>query len=174
MSENDYSKSIGLSVEIILNNGIKINGNIFTYVKENNLLVIVNNENKNSDLTSYYINISQISKISLSKEQKVIDTNKLMMINLNRILDNEKRNISKDMLIKKAETEPNFERGLNIYEALSKLYKCSYDGKKIMLDDIGCYIEAPFRLNNLHCDDEDNKERLTSIIAGVIKNFHKK
>ena len=104
MSENDYSKSIGLSVEIILNNGFKINGNIFTYVKENNLLVIVNNENKNSDLTSYYINISQISKISLSKEQKVIDTNKLMIINLNRILDNEKRNISKDMLIKKAET----------------------------------------------------------------------
>ena len=95
MSENDYSKSIGLSVEIILNNGFKINGNIFTYVKENNLLVIVNNENKNSDLTSYYINISQISKISLSKEQKVIDTNKLMIINLNRILDNEKKHFKR-------------------------------------------------------------------------------
>ena len=174
MSENDYSKSIGLTVEVILNNGIKIYGNIFTYVKKINLLVIVNKENENSDLTSYYINISQIANITLCKEQKVIDSNELMTINLNKILDNEKRNISKDMLIKKAETEPNFERGLNVYEALSKLYKCTYDGKKIVLDDIDCYIEAPFRLNNLHCDDEDNKERLSSIIAGVIKNSSKK
>ena len=174
MSENDYSKSIGLTVEIILINGIKIYGNIFTYVKKINLLIIVNKENENSDLTSYYINISQIAKIILCKEQKVIDSNKLMTINLNKVLDNEKRNISKDMLIKKAETEPNFERGLNVYEALSKLYKCTYDGKKIVLDDIDCYIEAPFRLNNLHCDDDDNKERLSSIIAGVIKNTSKR
>ena len=45
MSENDYSKSIGLTVEVILNNGIKIYGNIFTYVKKINLLIIVNKEN---------------------------------------------------------------------------------------------------------------------------------
>ena len=101
--------------------------------------------------------------------QEEIDISELMKIDTNKVEDNEKRNVSKDILIKKAETEPNFEKGLNIYEALSKLYKCTYDGKKIVLDDIDSYIEAPFHLNNLHCDDEDNKQRLSKIISSVLK-----
>ena len=105
----------------------------------------------------------------MSKAQEEIDISELVIIDTNKVEDNEKRNVSKDILIKKAETEQNFEKGLNIYEALSKLYKCTYDGKKIVLDDIDSYIEAPFHINNLHCDDEDNKQRLSKIISSVLK-----
>lgn len=172
LSEIDLSKAIGVTVEITFQkSNTKLTGNIMSIIKKANLLILVNKpeDEKQGNLTSYTININQIKSIKLCDKQVDVDINKLMKIDLDKVQDNEKRNLSKDILIKKAETEPNFEKGLNIYEALSKLYKCSYDGKKIVLDDIDSYIEAPFRLNNLHCEDEDNKQRLTKIIASVLK-----
>lgn len=172
LSEIDLSKAIGVTVEITFQkSNTKLTGNIMSIIKKANLLILVNKpeDEKQGNLTSYTININQIKSIKLCDKQVDVDINELMKIDLDKVQDNEKRNLSKDILIKKAETEPNFEKGLNIYEALSKLYKCSYDGKKIVLDDIDSYIEAPFRLNNLHCEDEDNKQRLTKIIASVLK-----
>lgn len=171
LSQVDLTKAIGMTVDLSFNkSNIKLTGNIMSIIKTSNLIVLVSKgKEKDSNLTSYIINIAQIKSIELSKVQEEIDISELMKIDTNKVEDNEKRNVSKDILIKKAETEPNFEKGLNIYEALSKLYKCTYDGKKIVLDDIDSYIEAPFHLNNLHCDDEDNKQRLSKIISSVLK-----
>lgn len=174
IQENDLTKAIGMNVDITLSRpNLQLTGTIFSVLKESNLLVLVckdtNKNDNDSNLFSYTINTTQIKSISLHKNQSDVDVSDIMKIDMHKILDNESRNLSKDILIKKAETEPNFEKGLNIYEALSKLYKCSYDGKKIVLDDVGSYIEAPFNLSNLHCDDEDNKQRLTRIISSALK-----
>ena len=56
----------------------------------------------------------------------------------------------------------------------TQFYKCSYDGKRIVLDEIGCYIEEPFRLKHLYCEDENNRERLEKIISSAIKKKNKK
>jgi hypothetical protein len=175
IQEDVLTKAIGMNVDITLTGrNLKLTGTIFSVLKESNLLVLIckdsnKNNNEDANLTSYTINTTQIKSISLTKNQNDIDASDIMKIDMHKILDNESRNLSKDILIKKAETEPNFEKGLNIYEALSKLYKCTYDGKKIVLDDVGSYIEAPFNLSNLHCDDEDNKQRLTRIISSALK-----
>lgn len=175
IQEDVLTKAIGMNVDITLTRpNLKLTGTIFSVLKESNLLVLIckdsnKNNNEEANLTSYTINTTQIKSISLTKNQNDIDASDIMKIDMHKILDNESRNLSKDILIKKAETEPNFEKGLNIYEALSKLYKCTYDGKKIVLDDVGSYIEAPFNLSNLHCDDEDNKQRLTRIISSALK-----
>ena len=47
-------------------------------------------------------------------------------------------------------TEPYFKGVFEIYEKLSKFYKCSFDGKKILIEDFCFYIEEPFRLKNLY------------------------
>lgn len=169
LSQVDLTKAIGMTVELTFNkSSVKLTGNIMSIIKSSNLIVLVS-KGKDSNLISYIVNIEQIKSIELSKAQEDIDISELMKIDTNKVEDNEKKNVYKDILVKKAETEPNFEKGLNIYEALSKLYKCTYDGKKIVLDDIDSYIEASFHINNLHCDDEDNKERLSKIISSVLK-----
>lgn len=166
--ELDPTNAIGMTVDIAFERSrTKIRGNIFTVIKEANILVLMSKEN--DVLFSNLINISEIKSITLAKEQVDVNTEELMKVNLNEVVLNERRNLSKDILIKKAETEPNFEKGLNIYEALSKLYHCSYDGKRIVLDEVDAFIEAPFHLNNLHCEDEENLKRLSRIVQTALK-----
>ena len=165
---------LGLTVEITLNNKTKIIGNIFTLNPKSKIIILVNKQNDNENFNISIINIIEIKKIELSKNQIDINVDDLCQNNLNYIKDKEKRNLEKDILIKRAETEPNFKRGLDVYEALSKFYKCSYDGKRIVLDEIGCYIEEPFRLKHLYCEDENNRDRLEKIISSAIKKKNKK
>ena len=165
---------LGLTVEITMNNNTKIIGNIFTYNSQAKIIILVNKQKENDNTNVSIINMLEIKKIELSKKQIDINVDELCNNDLNYIKDKEKRNLEKDILIKRAETEPNFKRGLDVYEALSKFYKCSYDGKRIVLDEIGCYIEEPFRLKHLYCEDENNRERLEKIISSAIKKKNKK
>lgn len=168
LTENSIAKIIGLTVDIeILNNNLT--GVIFSINKEANLLLLLTKIKEEDNLTSIFINTNQISNIQLSKSQVEIAFDDLMKADLSKVYENERNNISKDNLRKKAAIEPNFEKGLNVYEALSKMYKCTYEGKRITLDELDAYIEAPFHLNNLHCEDEEVLKRLSKIVSGALK-----
>ena len=106
----------------------------------------------------------QIKKIELSKNQINIKTNDLLQVDLNYLKEKEKINLENDNLMKRIETEPNFKKGLDIYKTLSKFYNCSYDGNKIILEGINCYIEEPFKKQNIFCADNKLKRQLESLI----------
>ena len=103
LSQVDLTKAIGMTVELSFNkSNIKLTGNIMSIIKTSNLIVLVSRgKEKDSNLTSYIINIEQIKSIELSKVQEEIDISELMKIDTNKVEDNEKRNVSKDILIKK-------------------------------------------------------------------------
>ena len=156
---------LGLTVDITMNNNKKLIGNIFTLNPKSKIIILVNKKKGNENYNILIINITEIKKIELSKNQLDINLDELCQNDLNYVEKKEKINIEKDNLLKRIETEPNFKRGFEIYENLSKFYKCSFDGKKIIIEDFNCYIEEPFRLKNLYCENEKNREIIEKIIS---------
>ena len=107
----------------------------------------------------------QIQKIELSKKQINIKVEELYQSNLNNIKEKERINLEEDNLLKRIETEPNYKKGLDIYKTLSKFYNCSYDGKKIIINGIDCFIEEPFKLQNINCNNVKLRKKLESLIC---------
>jgi hypothetical protein len=96
-------------------------------------------------------------------------------VNLEKIFENEKRNLEKDNLLKKAEEDKSnverqqmYQKGYAIYEKLSKLYKCTYEGNRILLNELDSYIEVPFNIDNLHCEDDYTRKRLVKLIESCL------
>ena len=160
-----------LTVDITLNNNKKIVGKIFTLNPKSKIIILAYKQKGYENFNISIINITEIKKIQLSKNQLDINLENLLQNDLIYIKEKEKRNLEKDNLLKRAETEPNFKKGLELYEALSNFYKCSYEEGKIVIDDIHCYIEEPFRIKNIFCKDENNRKRIEKIISfGIKKN----
>ena len=162
-----------LTVEITLNNNKKIIGNIYTLNQESKLIILAYKKSEYENFKISLINITEIKKIELSKNQIDLNFEELYQIDLKYIKEKEKKNLEKDNLLKRAETEPNFKKGLELYKTLSKFYDCSYDGTKIIIGDNNCYIEEPFRLKNLHCEDENKREKIEMVAFGIIKDVKK-
>ena len=53
----------------------------------------------------------------------------------------------------------------NIYVS----YKCSYENNKIILDELDAYIEDPFNVENLFCENDYTKNRLKRMIESCLK-----
>ncbi|MCQ2819242.1 MAG: hypothetical protein MJ252_18420 [archaeon] len=168
----DLKKCLDQVVEISFKNSpLTLKGQLYSIIESSNIIVILSKrpDADESNPLSHIINLTQVSKITLIKEDSTINKQYLINVDMDKIMDSEKRNLSKDILIKKADTEPYFAKGLKIYEELSKLYKCSFDGKRIVLDEVDSYIEEPFRLKNLHCEDEAAYKHLSKIVAAALK-----
>ena len=166
---------LGLTVDITLSNKTKISGNIYTLNQKSKMLILnigfwfkinenIDKKNENDNFNITFVNMLQIQKIDLSKKQINIKVDELYLTNLNNIKEKERINLEKDNLIKRIETEPNYKKGLDIYKTLSKFYNCSYDGKKIVIKGIDCYIEEPFKPQNINCNNNKIKEKLVSLI----------
>ena len=169
MKEEDHfihniEKLLGLTVDITLNNREKINGNIFTINQNSKMIILINKEKENDNFNISFINMLQIQKIELSKKQINIKVEELYQSNLNNIKEKERINLEEDNLLKRIETEPNYKKGLDIYKTLSKFYNCSYDGKKIIINGIDCFIEEPFKLQNINCNNVKLRKKLESLI----------
>ena len=170
MKEEDHfihniEKLLGLTVDITLNNREKINGNIFTINQNSKMIILINKEKENDNFNISFINMFQIQKIELSKKQINIKVEELYQSNLNNIKEKERINLEEDNLLKRIETEPNYKKGLDIYKTLSKFYNCSYDGKKIIINGIDCFIEEPFKLQNINCNNVKLRKKLESLIC---------
>ena len=169
MKEEDHfihniEKLLGLTVDITLNNREKINGNIFTINQNSKMIILINKEKENDNFNISFINMLQIQKIELSKQQINMKVEELCRANLNNIKEKERINLEEDNLLKRIETEPNYKKGLDIYKTLSKFYNCSYDGKKIIINGIDCFIEEPFKLQNINCNNVKLRKKLESLI----------
>ena len=160
----NIEKLLGLTVDITLFNNNKICGNVYTLNQKSKTLILINQKNENENYNITFVNMLQIKKIELSKNQININANELYQTDLKYIKEKERINLENDNLLKRIETEPNFKKGLDIYKTLSKIYNCSYDGNKIIFKGIDCYIEEPFKINNINCKDNKFKEKLKSII----------
>ena len=74
LSDNSISNLLGLNVEVTLKienilNEEKVKGNIFSIMKNNNLLILLRrDENEQNSIKSYMINIQSIQSIKLSEE----------------------------------------------------------------------------------------------------------
>ena len=96
LSQVYLTKAIGMTVDITFNkSNVKLTGNIMSIIKKANLLILVNKpeDEKQGNLTSYTININQIKSIKLCDKQVDVDINELMKIDLDKVQDNEKRNL---------------------------------------------------------------------------------
>ena len=160
----NIEKLLGLTVDITLFNNNKICGNIYTLNQKSKTLILINQKNENENYNITFVNMLQIKKIELSKNQININANELYQTDLKYIKEKERINLENDNLLKRIETEPNFKKGLDMYKTLSKIYNCSYDGNKIIFKGIDCFIEEPFKINNINCKDNKFKEKLKSII----------
>ena len=160
----NIEKLLGLTVDITLFNNNKICGNIYTLNQKSKSLILINQKNENENYNITFVNMLQIKKIELSKNQININANELYQTDLKYIKEKERINLENDNLLKRIDTEPNFKKGLDMYKTLSKIYNCSYDGNKIIFKGIDCYIEEPFKINNINCKDNKFKEKLKSII----------
>ncbi len=75
LSDNSISNLLGLNVEVTLKienilNEEKVKGNIFSIMKNNNLLILLRrDENEQNSIKSYMINIQSIQSIKLSEEK---------------------------------------------------------------------------------------------------------
>lgn len=91
--------------------------------------------------------------------------------------------MEKTTLLKRADKKNNifnktYEKGLAIYEKLSKLYKlftklyrynCTYEGSKIVLSELDATIEIPFNVSSIKCEDSHTKNRLIKMVKSTIK-----
>ena len=160
----NIEKLLGLTVDITLFNNNKISGNIFTLNQKSKTIILINKKNENENFNITFVNMLQIKKIELSKNQININVNELYQTDLKYIKEKERINLENDNLEKRIATEPNFKKGLDMYKTLSKIYNCSFEGNKIIFKGIDCYIEEPFKVQNIICTDNKFKEKLKSII----------
>ncbi len=128
LSESQISKIIGLTVDVKMKYSDEIiEGVIFSLIKANNMLILLKKDDADQ-ISSYIINLEYLSDIKVSNSNIEVDFQELMNPNLDKILENERKNVEKDSLLKKsekdkdnAESQKIYQQGFAIYEKLSKL-----------------------------------------------------
>ena len=159
---SNVEKLLGLTIDLTLNNNTKFSGVIYTLNQNSKMIILINRKSDNFNIT--FINMLQIKKIELSKNQLNIKVDDLYPSSINNVQEKEKRNLDEDNLMRRIEIEPNFKKGFDLYKILSKFYNCSYDGKKIILEGIDCFIEEPFKVQNINCNNPKLRKKIESLI----------
>ena len=160
----NVEKLLGLTVDLTLNNNRKFSGVIYTLNQKSKMIILINRTNEKDNLNVTFINMLQVKKIELSKNQINIKADDLYQSSINNAQEKERINLEEDNLMKRIETDPNFKKGLDIYKNLSKFYNCSFDGKKIILEGIECFIEEPFKSQNINCNNSKLRKKIESLI----------
>ena len=161
---SNVEKLLGLTIDLTLNNNTKFSGVIYTLNQNSKMIILINRKSDNDNFNITFINILQIKKIELSKNQLNIKVDDLYPSSINNVQEKEKRNLDEDNLMRRIEIEPNFKKGFDLYKILSKFYNCSYDGKKIILEGIDCFIEEPFKVQNINCNNPKLRKKIESLI----------
>ena len=68
-SISNIEKLLGLTVDILLDNKTKLSGNIFTLNQKSKMIILINKNNEINNYNISFINMMQIKKIELSKNQ---------------------------------------------------------------------------------------------------------
>ena len=161
---SNVEKLLGLTIDLTLNNNTKFSGVIYTLNQNSKMIILINRKSDNDNFNITFINMLQIKKIELSKNQLNIKVDDLYPSSINNVQEKEKRNLDEDNLMRRIEIEPNFKKGFYLYKILSKFYNCSYDGKKIILEGIDCFIEEPFKVQNINCNNPKLRKKIESLI----------
>ena len=161
---SNVEKLLGLTIDLTLNNNTKFSGVIYTLNQNSKMIILINRKSDNDNFNITFINMLQIKKIELSKNQLNIKVDDLYPSSINNVQEKEKRNLDEDNLKRRIEIEPNFKKGFDLYKILSKFYNCSYDGKKIILEGIDCFIEEPFKVQNINCNNPKLRKQIESLI----------
>mgnify|MGYP006916328917 CR=1 FL=1 len=161
---SNVEKLLGLTIDLTLNNNTKFSGVIYTLNQNSKMIILINRKSDNDNFNITFINMLQIKKIELSKNQLNIKVDDLYPSSINNVQEKEKRNLDEDNLMRRIEIEPNFKKGFDLYKILSKFYNCSYDGKKIILEGIDCFIEEPFKVQNINCNNPKLRKKIESLI----------
>ena len=161
---SNVEKLLGLTIDLTLNNNTKFSGVIYTLNQNSKMIILINRKSDNDNFNITFINMLQIKKIELSKNQLNIKVDDLYPSSINNVQEKEKRNLYEDNLMRRIEIEPNFKKGFDLYKILSKFYNCSYDGKKIILEGIDCFIEEPFKVQNINCNNPKLRKKIESLI----------
>ena len=161
---SNVEKLLGLTIDLTLNNNTKFSGVIYTLNQNSKMIILINRKSDNDNFNITFINMLQIKKIELSKNQLNIKVDDLYPSSINNVQEKEKRNLDEDNLMRRIEIEPNFKKGFDLYKILSRFYNCSYDGKKIILEGIDCFIEEPFKVQNINCNNPKLRKKIESLI----------
>lgn len=161
---SNVEKLLGLTIDLTLNNNTKFSGVIYTLNQNSKMIILINRKSDNDNFNITFINMLQIKKIELSKNQLNIKVDDLYPSSINNVQEKERRNLDEDNLMRRIEIEPNFKKGFDLYKILSKFYNCSYDGKKIILEGIDCFIEEPFKVQNINCNNPKLRKKIESLI----------
>ena len=161
---SNVEKLLGLTIDLTLNNNTKFSGVIYTLNQNSKMIILINRKSDNDNINITFINMLQIKKIELSKNQLNIKVDDLYPSSINNVQEKERRNLDEDNLMRRIEIEPNFKKGFDLYKILSKFYNCSYDGKKIILEGIDCFIEEPFKVQNINCNNPKLRKQIESLI----------
>ena len=77
-------------------------------------------------------------------------------------------NIEKNSLLLRSDKSnilyKTYQKGYAIYDKLSKMYNLRFNGQKIIFEELDAYIDVPFNLKDLHCENEKAMSFLTKQI----------
>ena len=159
-TDNDLTNLLGMTVTVETNSNTTLTGNIFSFHREDKgktLLFLASSSSKSS---FYIINLSQIRKISESHEKLEYSDlyNDLLKPNISLVLEKERMNVEKNNLKVRSDKSnllyKTYLKGYTIYDRLSRLYSLRYTGQKILFEELDAYIDLPFNIKDIHCEDE--------------------
>lgn len=165
-TDNHLTNLLGMNVKIETNSNTTLTGNIFSFHRDDkgkNLLFLASSTAKSS---FYIININQIRKITESNEKVDFSDlfSDLLKPNISLILEKERMNVEKNNLKVRSDKSnllyKTYLKGYTIYDRLSRLYCLRYTGQKIIFEELDAYIDLPFNIKDIHCENESTLEFL--------------
>ena len=66
---SNVEKLLGLTIDLTLNNNTKFSGVIYTLNQNSKMIILINRKSDNDNINITFINMLQIKKIELSKNQ---------------------------------------------------------------------------------------------------------
>ena len=92
-----------------------------------------------------------------------------MKPNINTILEKERMNLEKNILLTRSDKSnllyKTYQKGYAIYDKLSKMYNCRFLGTKIAFEEIDAFIDVPFNISDINCENERTKNLLIMKLA---------
>ena len=179
IDDTTLSNFLDLTIDLKLEENEYSTGLVYSFCRNRNCIVLLNITNSidNINMKSYtvsFVNVNKILEIKKSEIQLKLNYSELVKPNLEKIKETERMNVEKDLLLKRADKSnllyKTYQKGYAIFDRLSKIYKCRFHGSKISFEELDAYIDVPFNLKDLHCDDDYTKGRLTKLIEQCLNS----
>ncbi|CAG9327366.1 unnamed protein product [Blepharisma stoltei] len=147
MSSLSYTEMVGMEIKVITTLDEEHKGRIYTIDEDANVVILYRGNENSRDYV--FVNTEYIKDIVvLDRERHRVDT-EIPYIDVNRFLEDISRQMEKDSQNAGQINELASPEGQQIFNEISRTYKCDWDGVNIYLVDLDVKICAPYSSENV-------------------------